>query len=91
MLHLYLINYMQQSTSYFYTHTLETTLSLTSSNFRFIFRYFPCAISRKGFSTKTCIITSANKYSTEKLKDVETIMMQTLRTTQDHGGINING
>ena len=41
------------STSYFYTHTLETTLSLTSSNFRFIFRYFPCAISRKGISTKT--------------------------------------
>ena len=58
-------------TSYFYTHPLETTLSLTSSNFRFIFRYFPCAISRKGFSTKTCIITSANKYSTEKLKDME--------------------
>ena len=54
MLHLYLINYMQQSTSYFYTHTLETTLSLTSCNFRFIFRYFICIIRiQDKFSTNT--------------------------------------
>ena len=38
---------------------------------------------------KLCIITSANKYSIEEWEDMEAIMMQTLRTTQDHGGINI--
>ena len=38
---------------------------------------------------KLCIITSANKYSTEEWKDVEAIMMQTLKTTEEYGGINI--
>ena len=38
---------------------------------------------------KLCIITSANICSIEEWEDMEAIMMQTLRTTQDHGGINI--
>ena len=42
------------STSYFYTHVLETTSSLTSSNFRFIFKYFICSIRiQDTFSTNT--------------------------------------
>ena len=36
-----------------------------------------------------CIITSSDKYSTEELKDMEGSLMQTLKTTQDYGGINI--
>ena len=36
-----------------------------------------------------CIITSSDKYSTEEWKDMEGSLMQTLKTTQDHGGINI--
>ena len=38
---------------------------------------------------KLCIITSANKCSIEEWEDMEAIMMQTLKTTQDYGGINI--
>ena len=36
-----------------------------------------------------CIITSSDKYSAEEWKDMEAIMMQTLKTTQEYGGINI--
>ena len=36
-----------------------------------------------------CIITSSDKYSTEEWKDMEAIMMQTLKTTQEYGGMNI--
>ena len=38
---------------------------------------------------KLCIITSADIYSTEKLKDMEADIMQTLKTTEEYGGINI--
>ena len=34
---------------------------------------------------KLCIITSANN----KMEDMEADIMQTLKTTQDHGGMNI--
>ena len=36
-----------------------------------------------------CIITSADKYSKEEWKDMESNIMQTLKTTQQYGGINI--
>ena len=36
-----------------------------------------------------CIITSSDKYSAEEWKDMEAIMMQTLRTTTEYGGMNI--
>ena len=36
-----------------------------------------------------CIITSANKCSIEEWEDMEAIMMQTLKTTEEYGGINI--
>ena len=36
-----------------------------------------------------CIITSGDKYSAEEWKDKEADFMQTLKTTQDHGRINI--
>ena len=36
-----------------------------------------------------CIITSSDKYSAEEWKDMEASLMQTLKTTQDYGGINI--
>ena len=36
-----------------------------------------------------CIITSSDKYSTEEWKDMEASWMQTLKTTQEYGGINI--
>ena len=65
--------------AHFFKHSEEMKINM-NINIEEIMQHF-----------KLCIITSANKYSTEKLKDVETIMMQTLRTTQDHGGINING
>ena len=35
------------------------------------------------------IITSSDKYPAEEWKDMEASLMQTLKTTQDHGGINI--
>ena len=36
-----------------------------------------------------CIITSGDKYSAEEWKDSEASLMQTLKTTQDYGGMNI--
>ena len=36
-----------------------------------------------------CIITSGDKYSAEEWKDMEASLMQTLKTTQEYGGINI--
>ena len=36
-----------------------------------------------------CIITSSDKYPAEEWKDMEASLMQTLKTTQDHGGMNI--
>ena len=36
-----------------------------------------------------CIITSGDKYSTEEWKDMEASLMQTLKTTEEHGGMNI--
>ena len=36
-----------------------------------------------------CIITSSDKYSTEEWKDMEGSLMQTLKTTQEYGGMNI--
>ena len=53
ILHLYIILLQQVHRISTHTHKLETTLSLTSSNFRFIFGYFPCLTSCNGFSTKT--------------------------------------
>ena len=35
------------------------------------------------------IITSADKYSIEEWKDMEASLMQTLKTTQEYGGMNI--
>ena len=38
---------------------------------------------------KLIIITSAYKCTVEEWKDMEASMMQTMKTTQDHGGMNI--
>ena len=38
---------------------------------------------------KLCIITSADKYSKEEWKDMEADFMQTSKTTEEYGGINI--
>ena len=38
---------------------------------------------------KLFIITSSDKCSIEEWKDMEAIMMQTLKTTEEYGGINI--
>ena len=38
---------------------------------------------------KLIIIRSAAKYSVEEWKDMEAMLMQTLKTTQEHGGMNI--
>ena len=38
---------------------------------------------------KLFIITSADKYSKKDWKDMEASLMQTLKTTQYHGGMNI--
>ena len=36
-----------------------------------------------------CIITSVDKYSIDNLKDMEASFMQTLKTTEEYGGMNI--
>ena len=48
------------------------------SNMEDIMKYF-----------KLIIIMSADKYSTEQWKDMEAKKMQTLKTTQEYGGINV--
>ena len=63
--------------SHFFKHAEEIGIDM-ESNMEDIMQYF-----------KLIIITSADKYSTEEWKDMEANMMQTLKTTQDYGGMNI--
>ena len=65
--------------AHFFKHAEEMKINI-NTNMEEIMQHF-----------KLFIITSANKCSIEEWEDMEAIMMQTLRTTQDHGGINING
>ena len=63
--------------THFFKHAEKMGINM-DTNMEDIMQYF-----------NLCIITSSDKYSAEEWKDMEAIMMQTLRTTQDHGGINI--
>ena len=63
--------------AHFFKHAEEMRINM-NTNMEEIMQHF-----------KLCIITSANKCSIEEWEDMEAIMMQTLKTTQDHGGINI--
>merc|ERR1712208_123749 len=63
--------------AHFFKHAEEMKINM-DTNMEEIMQHF-----------KLCIITSFDKCSIEEWEDMEAIMMQTLRTTQDHGGINI--
>ena len=63
--------------SHFFKHADEIGIDM-DSNMEDIMQHF-----------KLIIITSADKYSTVEWKDMEASMMQTLKTTQDHDGINV--
>ena len=63
--------------SHFFKHAEEIGIDM-DSNMEDIMQHF-----------KLIIITSADKYSTVEWKDMEASMMQTLKTTQDYGGMNI--
>ena len=63
--------------AHFFKHAEEMKINI-NTNMEEIMQHF-----------KLFIITSANKYSIEEWKDVEAIMMQTLKTTEEYGGINI--
>ena len=63
--------------AHFFKHAEEMKINM-DTNMEDIMQHF-----------NLCIITSANKCSIEEWEDMEAIMMQTLKTTQDHGGINI--
>ena len=63
--------------SHFFLHAEEMGINM-DTNMEDIMQYF-----------NLCIITSSDKYSAEEWKDMEAIMMQTLKTTQEYGGINI--
>ena len=63
--------------SHFFKHSEEMGINI-NTNMEEIMKHF-----------NLCIITSVDKYSTEKLKDMEADIMQTLKTTQEYGGMNI--
>ena len=63
--------------THFFKHAEEMKINI-DTNMEEIMQHF-----------KLFIITSANKCSIEEWEDMEAIMMQTLKTTQDHGGMNI--
>ena len=63
--------------SHFFKHAEEMKINM-DTNMEDIMQHF-----------NLCIITSANKCSIEEWEDMEAIMMQTLKTTQEYGGINI--
>ena len=63
--------------SHFFKHAEEMKINM-DTNMEEIMQHF-----------KLCIITSANKCSIEEWEDMEAIMMQTLKTTEEYGGINI--
>ena len=63
--------------SHFFKHAEEMKINM-DTNMEEIMQHF-----------KLFIITSANKCSIEEWEDMEAIMMQTLKTTEEYGGINI--
>ena len=63
--------------SHFFKHAEEMKINI-DTNMEEIMQLF-----------KLFIITSANKCSIEEWEDMEAIMMQTLKTTEEYGGINI--
>ena len=63
--------------AHFFKHAEEMGINM-DSNMDDIMQYF-----------KLIIITSADKCTVEEWKDMEASMMQTMKTTQDHGGMNI--
>ena len=63
--------------SHFFKHAEEIGIDM-ESNMEDIMQYF-----------KLIILTDVDKYSTVERKDMEASMMQTLKTTQDYGGLNI--
>ena len=63
--------------SHFFNHAEKLGINM-NTNMEDIMQYF-----------KLFIITSADKYSEGEWKDMEADIMQTLKTTQDYGGINI--
>merc|ERR1711895_93967 len=63
--------------AHFLKHAEEIGIDM-ESNMEDIFQYF-----------KLIILTDVDKYSTEERKDMEASMMQTMKTTQEYGRINI--
>ena len=63
--------------THFFKHAEKMGINM-ATNMEDIMQYF-----------NLCIITSSDKYSTEEWKDMEASWMQTLKTTQEYGGINI--
>ena len=63
--------------THFFKHAEEMGINM-DSNMEQIMQYF-----------KLFIITFADKYSEEEWKDMEARLMQTLKTTEEHGGMNI--
>ena len=63
--------------SHFFKHVEEMKINM-DTNMEEIMQHF-----------KLFIITSSDKCSIEEWKDMEAVIMQTLKTTEDYGGINI--
>ena len=63
--------------AHFLKHAEEIGIDM-ESNMEDIMQYF-----------KLIILTDVDKYSTVEMKDMEARMMQTMKTPQDHGGMNI--
>ena len=63
--------------THFFKHAEKMGINM-DTNMEDIMQYFNLSI-----------ITSSDKYPAEEWKDMEGSLMQTLKTTQDHGGINI--